>query len=123
MKTMALEFMLSWDAIVSVGLPARQGVSPDGGVHSVRCRLIVNEITDTQVFWRDRNELGEEVWRGGHGYSGPSLLFNHLWVEQATIISYGLCRLASMLVGSPSLATLATRELPNGAIVFDLGTV
>jgi hypothetical protein len=121
MKTLAIEFTLTWATLVRDGAPGRQSVG-DGAdrdeVSSIRCRLLVNHVTDTEVFWRDRNQLDEEIWRGGHSYS---LVLNGLYIEQATIIAYGLRRLTEFIHSDVRVA--GAQEHPNSAIVFDLGTV
>lgn len=126
MKTMAIEFTLTRETVFREFISHEEAAKMepgDMGPESVRCRLLVSDDR-TEIFWRARNGLAEEFWAGGFCDLGNRAeRIGSVPIDQHLIQGVALRALASRLVGSPSVATVKTRELPNGAIVYDLGTV
>jgi hypothetical protein len=102
MKTIAIEFTLTSTAL-------RQD-----GHDSLRCRVLLTDQGKAIACWRATNVLGEDVWLGGDSCDcGPMIGAVH--VTREGIIWWAMREMTRRLA--------AGRELPNGAIVFDLGTV
>jgi hypothetical protein len=97
----------------------------DMGPETVRCRVLVSEDR-TESFWRSRNGLGEEEWAGGFCDLGARAEeIGKVRIDQHLIQGMAFRALAWMLMGKLKIPSRVDtiRELPNGAIVFDLGTV
>ncbi len=122
MKTFAIEFTLSlatfyksWRPELPESVRDRLKEHPQDGL---RCRILVDEVTDVEVFWQEQNLLNETVWRGGHQSEAWVAQLGGVFVERAVVMGHALRLLATRFVGR-----IESRELPNGAVVFDLGTV
>ncbi len=89
------------------------------GHESLRCRVLLKNDGTAVACWRARNLLDEEIWLGGHDNEpGPTLGQTHITREG--IIWWAMRTMAERINRD---RCLETKELPNGAIVFDLGTV
>lgn len=97
----------------------------DLGPEMVRCRVLVSEDRAEQ-YWITRNGLGEEVWAGGLcDWNARAERMGNVTIDQHFIQGIAFRALSMMLMGRIPLPARSDtiRELPNGAIVFDLGTV
>jgi hypothetical protein len=117
METIAIEFTLTYAGLVKQG-EVDLGPSRD----DMRCRVVVDRIRGVQVFWRESNELGEDIWRGGNHDSGPPLSIrgNGIHISQDDILVQAM-RLMSQSLDAQLV--VEKRHLSNGSVVFDLGTV
>lgn len=112
---MAIEFTLTAKALGVKG----DGIYPNPGTESLRCRVLLLNDGTTVACWRARNVLDEEIWLGGSSdHCGPSIGGVHVTREH--IIWWAMRTMAERINRD---RCLETKELPNGAIVFDLGTV
>lgn len=111
MKTMAFEFTLT---ALALGLKGQESNE------SLRCRVILRgDEASTVARWRAKNVLGEDVWLGGNSEDWiPTIGGVH--VSKESIVWWGMRTLAERVNRD---RCLEVKELPNGAIVFDLGMV
>lgn len=128
MKTMAIEFTLTRATVFQDFISHEEaGKMEPGemGPEAVRCRVLVSEDR-TEIFWLARNGLGEDFWAGGFCDLGARAeRMGNVTIDQHFIQGMAFRALSMMLMGRIPLPKRVDmiRELPNGAIVFDLGTV
>ena len=120
MKTIAIQFALTLRTALSNSLVMESMTEADPSSDQERLfRIVVDPITDVEVFWREKNALNEDIWRGGHHDSGPPPMIGGVYVERTRALAFAIRlmieALAQGLSGRPE-------ELPNGATVFYLGT-
>jgi hypothetical protein len=117
--TLAIEFILTPKTAMDAG--SLQALRVEGPAQR-QFRIVLDPVTDVEVFWRDGNNLGEEIWRGGHNDTGAPPTVGGLFVDRKRVIALAMRRLIFMLATNNAPKPKA-RELPNGAVVFDLGTL
>jgi hypothetical protein len=114
-KTIAIEFTLTSAAVSKMFNTGARNEE------SFRFRVIIDDNSIVSFFWRTRNALAEDVWisdeRGSPHLAG-------IMMDRSVVNAIMIGHMAGMLGTHRGIAVAAgAKELPNGATIFDLGTI